>query len=110
MANRKHCVSKLIRMTPDEAKLLSTRSKQMGMTESGYLRFMISQKPSDYPEIRMLTRELINEINHIGVNINQITHNNNSNLYSEQDKRILTAYMRKIESRMNKVVDIVGGQ
>lgn len=32
------------------------------MTESEYLRFMISQKPTDYPEMRILLRELINEV------------------------------------------------
>lgn len=32
------------------------------------------QKPNDYPEIRILLRELINEVNHIGININQMVH------------------------------------
>ena len=43
-----------------------------GMTDSDYMRFLLSQKPEDYPEIRQMLSELINEVNHIGNNINQI--------------------------------------
>ena len=63
--------------------MLADKAQQANMTESEYLRLMISQKPSDYPEIRVLLRELINEVNHIGTNINQIVHNHNSGIYSE---------------------------
>lgn len=80
------------------------------MTESQYLRLMISQKPNDYPEVRQLLRDLINEVNRIGVNINQITHNYNAELYSKDDKERLIAYMRKLNVAVAKVVDIVGNQ
>ena len=82
MEKRQHSISKLLRMTPEEAKLLEEKAKKAGMTESQYLRLMISQKPNDYPEVRQLLRDLINEVNRIGVNINQITHNHNAELYS----------------------------
>ena len=42
------------------------------MNEAEYIRLLISQKPSDYPEVSNLLKELINEINRIGININQI--------------------------------------
>ena len=80
------------------------------MSESKYLRLMITQKPNDYPEVRMLLRELINEVNRIGVNINQITHSHNSELYSSDDKERLIAYMRKLNTAVAKVVDVVGNQ
>ena len=80
------------------------------MTESQYLRLMISQKPNDYPEVRQLLRDLINEVNRIGVNINQITHSHNAELYSTSDKEQLIAYMRKLNVAVAKVVDIVGNQ
>lgn len=77
------------------------------MSESEFLRFMISQKPTDYSEIWILLKGLINEINHIGTNINQIVHNNNSSLYSETDKEQLVAYMRKLNVEVNKVYEAV---
>lgn len=65
MEKRQHSVSKLLRMTPEEAKLLEEKAKAAGMTESQYLRLMISQKPNDYPEVRQLLRDLINEVSMI---------------------------------------------
>ena len=47
MANRVHSVSKLLRMTPEEAKLLKENALGANMGESAYLRLMISQKPND---------------------------------------------------------------
>ena len=72
-------------MSPDEAADLEEKAEKLNMTESEYLRFMISQKPTDYPERRIILRELINEVIHIGTNINQIVHNK-SGLYLETDK------------------------
>lgn len=110
MEKRQHSVSKLLRITPNEAKLLNEKAEKAGMTESEYLRLMISQKPNDYQEIRQLLRDLINEVNRIGVNINQITYNHNAGLYSEEDKERLIAYMRKLNTAVAKVVDMVGNQ
>lgn len=108
MAKRIHSVSKLIRMTPDEAELLSAKAAQANLDESSYLRLMISQKPNDYPEIRALIKELINEVNRIGNNINQIVYNNNSRLYSTDDKNRLFAYMKKVHQKLDEVVKIIG--
>ena len=82
----------------------------MNLSESVFLRFLFSQKPMDYPEMRILLRELINEVNHIGTNINQIVHNNNSVLYSETDKEQLVAYMRKLNVEVNKVYEAVSNR
>ena len=103
-------LTKKFRLSSREAKLLEEKAKQAGMTESQYLRLMISQKPNDYPEVRQLLRDLINEVNRVGVNINQITHNHNAELYSTDDKERLIAYMRKLNVAVAKVVDIVGNQ
>lgn len=80
------------------------------MKEAEYFRFLLSQKPNDYPEIRILMKELINEINHIGVNINQVVRNNNSGIYSENDKQHLLAYMKKLNVTMDEVVRKLGNQ
>lgn len=95
-------------MTPEEAKILGVKALEAGMDESAYLRLMISQKPNDYPEIRKFLKELINEVNRIGVNINQIVFNNNSGFYSEDDKNRLFAYMRKLNTRVDEAVTTIG--
>lgn len=107
---RNYDVSKFIRITKAENELLHQKAESMGMSESAYLRFMISQKPNDYPGVRKLLKELINEINHIGININQIVKNHNSELYSEEDKTRLFAYMRKLNTKVDEAVRMIGNQ
>ena len=107
MSQEKLSLVKKFRLSPREASMLADKAQQANMTESEYLRLMISQKPSDYPEIRVLLRELINEVNHIGTNINQIVHNHNSGMYSEDDKERLVAYMRKLHKEVNNVYKTV---
>ena len=84
------------RVAKDEKKKLQEMAKEYGVTESEFLRRQIRQRPSDYPEIKILMGHLINEINHVGVNINQIVKRNNAGFYDERDKVLLEAYMRKI--------------
>ena len=108
MEKRTHSVSKLVRMTPEEAKELSIKAETSGMNESSYLRLMIRQKPSDYPEITQLLKELINEINHIGVNINQIVKSYNEGFYSQDDKTRLYAYMKKLNEKVDEAVKKIG--
>lgn len=98
---------KKFRLSPEVAAELAEKAEKMNMTESECLRFMIPQKPTDYLEMRILLRELINEVNHIGTNINQIVHNNNSGLYSETDKEQLVVYMRKLNVEVNKVYEVM---
>lgn len=108
MADKVHVIKKTVRLMPSEASMLAQKSRNAGMNEAEYLRFLISQKPNDYPEIRKLLKELINEVNRIGVNINQITFHHNAELYSKEDKEQLVAYMRKLNLEVKKVVDMVG--
>ena len=42
--------------------------------------------PRDYPEIRDEIARLNNEINHIGINVNQIAHRINSGIYQEEEE------------------------
>ena len=90
--------------------MLTSKAETTGMSETAYLRLLISQKPNDYPEIRKLLKELINEVNRIGVNINQITFHHNAELYSKEDKEQLIAYMRKLNLEVKKVVEMIGNQ
>lgn len=86
-------------------KNLKDQAAQMGVTESQYLRQLISNRPRDYPAIRQELARLNNEINHIGVNINQIVHNNNSRLYSEKDKHRLYVLMKRLKDMTMEVID-----
>ena len=62
-------------------------------------------------ELLMQLRELTNEINKIGVNINQIVRKNNSNLYSDIDKSALFRYMNQIEDKLDTCIkNIEGGK
>lgn len=110
MADSIHCIKKTLRLMPTEAQQLAEKSKGAGMCEADYLRLLITQKPNDYPEIRILLRDLINEVNAIGNNINQITRNHNSKLYRKEDRELLSAYMKKLNLLVKEVVDGIGNQ
>ncbi|MFR6563404.1 MAG: plasmid mobilization relaxosome protein MobC [Eubacterium ventriosum] len=51
----------------------------------------------------MLISNLINEVNHIGNNINQIARKNNAGFYSRDDMDSLRAYMKKLINATRKV-------
>ena len=108
MADKVHCIRKTLRLMPQEAKVLSEKAN--GMNEAEYIRLLISQKPNDYPEVRKLLKELINEINRIGININQIVFNSNAQLYSKKDKEQLVAYMKKLNQSVSEAVVKIGNQ
>lgn len=110
MAAGKKDVIKPFRMTKQEADRLRTQAQERGMKESEYIRLLLSQRPNDYPEIRILLKELINEVNAIGNNINQITRNYNSKLYREQDRELLIAYMKKLNLLVGEAVKKIGDQ
>ena len=99
---------KAYRLTKEQDEELKRKVAELGMTESEFIRLLISEKPKDYPEIRQMLTGLIDEVNSIGVDIGKIVHNNNSALYSESDKTRLFAYMLKLNEMLSKVVDDVG--
>ena len=108
MADSIHSVRKTLRLMPGEAKELSEKAVEAGMCEADYLRLLITQKPNDYPEIRILLKELINEVNAVGNNINQITRNYNSKLYRTEDRELLCAYMKKLNLTVRETADKIG--
>ena len=99
---------KAYRLTEEQNDELQAKVSELGMTESEFIRLLITQRPKDYPEIRQMLNSLINEVNRIGVNINEIVHNNNSMLYSDSDKTRLLAYMHKLNEVVNKAVNDIG--
>lgn len=105
MAGRKKDIIKHFRMTQHEAEKLKKQAQEKKMKESEYIRLLLSQKPNDYPEIRILLKELINEVNAIGNNINQITRNYNSKLYRIEDREFLCACMKKLNLTVKEMMD-----
>lgn len=68
------------------------------MNESEYIRYLLLNQ-SEHPRSRELEVEIMrlrNEINKIGVNINQIVKKSNSHMYRESDKIELNLLMEKI--------------
>ena len=55
-------VVKHYRLTTDDAAAFRKKAEEAGMTESDYFRLLITQQPSDYPEIRGGIKVLINEV------------------------------------------------
>ncbi len=81
-------IRKHFKLTEETAKLLAERSKAEKMNESEYIRYLLlnqSENPRS-KELELEVMRLRNEINKIGVNVNQIVKNNNSHLYRESDK------------------------
>ncbi|MBE5871260.1 MAG: MobC family plasmid mobilization relaxosome protein [Lachnospiraceae bacterium] len=99
---------KAYRLTKEQDEELKRKVEELGMTESEFIRLLITEKPKDYPEIRQMLTGLVDEVNRIGININEIVRNNNSSLYSDSDKSRLIAYMVKLNEKLSKVVDDIG--
>lgn len=96
---------KEIRLSAAEQEKLAKGAAEIGVTESRFLRMLLTERPRDQPEIREELRKLSNEINHIGVNINQIVHNHNSRLYSDEDKHRLYVSMKRIKELMGQMME-----
>ncbi|MFG6329435.1 MAG: MobC family plasmid mobilization relaxosome protein [Lachnospiraceae bacterium] len=101
-------IVKRFRLGSSEAAMLKEQAEKAGMNESQYVRFLITQKPNDYPGIQKSLKGLVNEINRIGVNINEIVYNNNSMLYRQTDKDRLMAYMRRLNKTLEEAVVRLG--
>jgi len=96
---------KEIRLSKAELMELQRQAEELGIKDSQYLRMLITNKPRDYPAIREELYRLNNEINRIGVNINQVIHNNNSGLYSREDKHRLYVMMKQLKTLMQTVLE-----
>ena len=98
---RKH-----FKLTEETAKLLAERSKAENMNESEYIRYLLLNQ-SENPRSRELELEIMrlrNEINKIGVNVNQIVKNSNSHIYSEGDKIELKQQLNIIKDLLQQII------
>lgn len=91
-------IRKHFKLTEETARILSERSRAENMNESEYIRYLLLNQ-SEYPRSRELELEIMrlrNEINKIGVNVNQIVKKSNSHIYNEEDKKQLKGYLYEI--------------
>lgn len=107
---KKEVVKKTLRLVKEDSELLYEKAKQAGMNENEYLRMLIRERPADMPEVRELIKSLINEVNHIGVNVNQIARNSNAGYFGSADKQQILAYMQKLNTAVRQVVEKLGNQ
>ncbi len=101
---RKH-----FKLTEKTAKLLAEHSKAENMNESEYIRSLLLDQ-SEHPRSRELELEVMrlrNEINKIGLNVNQIVKNNNSHMYSENDKINLVKDMEEIKILLKQMMILI---
>ncbi|MBD5524243.1 MAG: MobC family plasmid mobilization relaxosome protein [Lachnospiraceae bacterium] len=100
---RKH-----FKLTEETSRILAERSKAENMNESEYIRYLLLNQ-SDHPRSRELELEVMrlrNEINKIGVNVNQIVKNSNSHIYNESDKMELKSKIEIIKDLVERISSI----
>lgn len=95
-------IRKHFKLTEETVRILEERSKAEGMNESEYIRYLLLNQ-SEHLRSRELELEVMrlrNEINKIGVNVNQIVKNSNSHMYKEEDKVMLKRKMQVINDNL----------
>ena len=104
-------IRKHFKLTEETARILNERSQAENMNESEYIRYLLLNQ-SENPRSRELELEIMrlrNEINKIGVNINQIVKNSNSHMYREEDKMQLKKYMEEIVLLQKTIITQITG-
>ncbi len=105
----KNVIRKHFKLTEETARILAERSKAENMNESEYIRYLLLNQ-SEQPRSRELELEIMqlrNEINKIGVNINQIVKNNNSHIYSESDKIELISELKVLKILLEQIIELM---
>ena len=100
-------IRKHFKLTEETARVLEERSKAENMNESEYIRYLLLNQ-SEHPKSKELELEVMrlrNEINKIGVNVNQIVKNSNSHMYREDDKIELKQNMCEIKEYIQLFIE-----
>ncbi len=87
-----------IRLTEMEKEKLLKKAGTMDLSKYIRQQIFVPETDRKIPDKNIETElhKLNGEINRIGVNINQITHDHNSGFYSEQDKWNLIKDMKEV--------------
>lgn len=108
MSLEKRDITKLIRFNDREYQIVMENANACNMNFSAYVRYAISNIKMPNPDMRKHILKLINEVNHIGNNVNQIVRNNNSGLYMDSDKTRLMEYMRLLNLKVGAFMEKYG--
>ena len=114
MSLDKRDITKLIRLNDREYQIVMENANACNMNFSAYVRYAISNIKMPNPDMRKHILKLINqfkninEVNHIGNNVNQIVRNNNSGLYMDSDKTRLMEYMRLLNLKVGAFMEKYG--
>ena len=98
------------RVTEKQYSNLTKLAEKTGNTSSECIRkildayFKKSIPALENREDYIQRKELRNEINRIGTNINQIAHNTNMGIYTEFEKRKLFALMNQINTLFKEIL------
>lgn len=100
-------IRKSLRITEDEDKFIKKQCQRSGLNENQYIRRLIdvADGKSEMPESKekfLAIKELTQEINYIGHNINQIVKNVNAHFYSEAEKERLFELMVEIRTLLKE--------
>lgn len=97
-------IQKTFHMTEEDWVKCEEDMETLGIRKrSELLQYLIRGDIVKAPEMARAVGELNHAIGKIGTNINQITRNNNSYLYSEEDKRQLMDDMKEILKRIDSL-------
>lgn len=84
-------------------KLLAEKLENGICLRASIFVFLISQRPRDYVEIRVLLKDLIDAMNSIGVNVNQIARAANASYFGPEEQYQLMRCMTEIKQNVRAV-------
>lgn len=105
-----------LRLTEEERKMLADKSEKAGLNQSEFIRTMLAAtSPEDMAVCRkelqnkaLALNGIRSEIRRIGVNLNQIAHNANSDFFVWEDRltlrrmdRLLARLLQEVERGYN---------
>lgn len=94
-----------IRLSQADKAELEKKAKNTGLTESAYIRALINNEYPISREDYQNIKNLVNEINSIGNNINQIAKKFNMGMFSEYDKKHLIDLMNTLVKNTEEIIN-----
>lgn len=104
MKRKKYDYVFILRLMKKDKDKLFWDAKNANLSASEYIRRLINHKRPYSREDLGTIKELIQEVNAIGVNINQIVKHFNSDFFSESEKRKLFAYMQQLIRNTEEII------
>lgn len=106
--NKTHYIHKhSFRVDADTDQFIKQQCRNLGIKESTYIRKLLEQAKGNPVKLEtkesfFAKKELIQEVNYIGNNINQIVKNANSNYYYDYEKKKLFALMGELKNLLEQ--------